>query len=137
MGRLLAIDYGRKRTGLAVSDPLKIIATALETVETNVLLLYLKKYCFNEPVDHFIMGMPRQLNNEESDNAKYVKAFALQLQQAFPEIPLTYVDERFTSRIAQDTLLQGGMKKKDRQNKSTIDKISAVLILQTFMQQSR
>jgi putative holliday junction resolvase len=134
MGRLLAIDYGRKRTGLAVTDPLKIIATALETVETEKLLAYLKTYIQNEPVEHFVIGMPRQLNNEESTNAKHVKAFAEILATAFPLIPQTYIDERFTSSIALDTMIQGGMKKKDRQIKGNVDKISAVLILQTFMQ---
>jgi putative Holliday junction resolvase len=135
MGRYLAIDFGRKRTGIAVTDPLKIIATALETVESHKAIAFLKNYLSTEPVDHFVIGMPKQLNNEDSENAKYVKQFADKLQVEFPSVPQTFVDERFTSSIALDTMIQGGMKKKDRREKGNVDKISAVLILQTFMQQ--
>jgi len=135
MGRYLAIDFGRKRTGIAVSDPLKIIATALETVESHKVIPFLKNYTLSESVDHFVIGMPKQLNNEDSENAKYVKQFAEKLLVAFPAIPQSYIDERFTSSIALDTMIQGGMKKKDRREKGNVDKISAVLILQTFMQQ--
>ena len=133
MGRYLAIDFGRKRTGIAVTDPLKIIATALETVESHKLLPFLKNYSISEPIDHFVIGMPKQLNNEDSENAKYVKQFAEKLLIEFPTIPQTFVDERFTSSIALDTMIQGGMKKKDRQRKELVDEISATIILQSYM----
>ena len=133
MGRLLAIDYGRKRTGLAVTDPLRIIATPLETVPSHQLLEYLKKYCASEPVDAFVIGMPKTLKNEDSEIAPQVRQFIIKLREAFPEKPVHEADERFTSSIAQQAMLAGGMKKKDRQDKSNVDKISATIILQSFM----
>lgn len=133
MGRILAIDYGTKRTGLAVTDPLRIIATALDTVPTNEVLHYLKTYCAREPVDEVVIGMPRTLQNEDSSLAPYVRKFIVQLKEAFPEKPIREADERFTSALAQRAMLEGGMKKKDRQVKGNVDKISAVLILQQFM----
>lgn len=133
MGRILAIDYGKKRTGLAVTDPLRIIATALDTVLTDELLKFLKDYLEREPVDEFVIGMPRNLKNEDSELAPFVREFIQELKQAFPETPVHEVDERFTSSIAQQAMIQGGMKKKSRQVKGNVDKISAVLILQTFM----
>lgn len=137
MGRILAIDYGRKRTGLAVTDSLRIIATALETVETPLLLAYLKTYTQKETVDEFVIGMPKTLRNEDSENAPLVKKFIAELKTTFPEKPVHEVDERFTSSIAQQTMISGGMKKKDRQVKGNVDKISAVIILQSFMESSR
>jgi len=134
MPRILAIDYGTKRTGLAVTDPLKIIATSLTTVETKELLLFLKTYISQEEIECFVMGMPKTLNNEESDNAQNVKRFAEILSKEFASIPLHFADERFTSSIAKQTMLDGGMKKKDRRNKSNVDKISATIILQSFME---
>jgi putative Holliday junction resolvase len=134
MPRILAIDYGTKRTGLAVSDPLKIIATALTTVETKDLLTYLKEYTSKEEVEVFVMGMPKTLSNEDSENAKYVKIFAEKLKKEIPSIPLYYADERFTSALAKQSMIEGGMKKKDRRVKSNVDKISATLILQIFME---
>jgi putative Holliday junction resolvase len=134
MPRILAIDYGTKRTGLAVTDPLKIIATALITVESKELMKFLKEYIAKEEVESFVLGMPKTLSNEDSDNAKHVKIFATALQKEIPQIPLHYADERFTSSIAKQSMIDGGMKKKDRREKSNVDKISATLILQTYME---
>jgi putative Holliday junction resolvase len=134
MPRILAIDYGKKRTGLAVTDPLKIIATALTTVETKELLRFLKDYTSRESVEAFVMGLPKTLTNEDSENAQYVRKFAAVLQKEFPAIPLHFADERFTSAIAKQTMIDGGMKKKDRKVKANVDKISATLILQTFLE---
>jgi putative Holliday junction resolvase len=133
MGRIMAIDYGTKRTGLAVTDPLRIIATALETVETKTALDFLTQYFAREAVDELVIGMPRTLRNEDSQTAPAVRIFAEQLKQKFPDKPVHFVDERFTSSIAKQTMIDGGMKKKDRRDKSNVDKISAVLILQTWM----
>jgi putative pre-16S rRNA nuclease len=134
LGRILAIDYGKRRTGLAVTDSLRIIATALETVETSSLLNYLKAYTQKETVDEFVIGMPKTLRNEDSDNAPLVRKFITELKIAFPEKPVHEADERFTSSMAQQTMISGGMKKKDRQVKGNVDKISAVIILQSFME---
>jgi putative holliday junction resolvase len=133
MGRLLAIDFGRKRTGLAVSDPLRIIATPLETVPTEQLLVFLESYCKKESVDEFVVGMPKTLKNEDSEIAPQVRQFVEHLKKTFPEKPVHLADERFTSRLAQRALVEGGMKKKDRQVKGNIDKVSAAIILQEYM----
>lgn len=134
MGRILAIDYGRVRTGLAVTDPLKIIATALETVRSQDLLNYLKQYVLQEPVETFILGLPVSLRNEDTPTTAMVREFGHVLEQAFPEIPVRYVDERFTSKMALDSMIASGTKKKDRREKGNTDKISAVIILQSYMQ---
>ncbi len=134
MPRILAIDFGTKRTGLAVTDPLQIIATALTTVESKEAIKFIKEYIIKEPVEAFVLGMPKTLLNEDSENAKYVRIFAEKLQKEIPSIPLHYADERFTSSIAKQTMIDGGMKKKDRREKSNVDKISATLILQTYME---
>ena len=133
MGRLLAIDYGRKRTGLAVTDPLRIIATALDTVSSHNLLKYIKDYIGREPVDAFVIGMPKTLKNTDSEMAPLVRKLIEQLRKEFPGKTVFEVDERFTSSIAQRAMIEGGMKKKDRRDKGNVDKISATLILQTFM----
>lgn len=133
MPRLLAIDYGAKRTGIAVSDPLQIIASALETVPSNTLIDYLKKYIQSEPVEAFIVGMPKNLDGSETDGTAYVKRLLEELKTNFPTIPVHLQDERFTSKMAVQTMIAGGMKKKDRQVKGNVDKISAVIILQGFM----
>jgi putative holliday junction resolvase len=133
MGRLLAIDYGTKRTGLAVTDPLKIIATALETVETATLFAYLKNYFQRENVEEVVIGLPKKLNNTDSETAPAVRSFVEKFKVTFPSTPISTIDERFTSSIAQQAMLAGGMKKKDRQTKGNVDKISAVLILQDFL----
>jgi putative Holliday junction resolvase len=137
MSRILAIDYGTKRTGIAVSDPNQIIATALETVESSQLILFLKKYFEKEKVSEIVIGMPKKLNNTDSENAAAVKKFIDLFKQNFPAIPVAEVDERFTSSLALDAMISGGMKKKDRQVKGNVDKISAVLILQDYMQSKR
>lgn len=133
MGRVLAIDYGIKRTGIAVTDPLRIIATPLQTVPTHDLLAFLKSYIEKEPVDEFVIGMPRTLLNEDSAIAPQVRRFIQLLKKNFPEKPVHEVDERFTSSMAQRAMIDGGMKKKDRQVKGAADKISATLILQSFL----
>jgi putative holliday junction resolvase len=134
MGRILAIDYGLKRTGIAVTDSLRIIATPLETVPTDQLLLFLQKYLQREIVDEFVVGMPKTLKNEDSQIAPFVRAFVEQLKKTFPEKPIHLADERFTSSMAQRALIDGGMKKKDRQVKGNVDKVSAAIILQGFME---
>lgn len=134
MGRILAIDYGKKRTGLAVTDPLRIIATALETVATHELLKFLKAYLQKETVDEFVIGMPRTLKNEDSEMAPLVRKFIEELKSNFPGKPVHEADERFTSRMAQRAMIDGGMKKKDRQVKGNVDKISATIILQSYLE---
>ena len=131
--RILAIDYGKKRTGLAVTDPLRIIATALETVPSHELLQFLQSYLQKEQVSEFVVGMPRTLSNEDSENAGRVRTFVEKLESAFPDKKIHLLDERFTSSIAQRAMIEGGMKKKDRREKGNIDKISAVIILQDFL----
>ncbi len=133
MGRIVAIDYGTKRTGLAVTDPLKIIATALETVRSHDLMNYLKAYAQREDVDAFVVGLPKQLDNTPSAITPQVEAFVKSLRKNFPDKPIHRVDERFTSQMAQQVMIESGMKKKDRQVKGNVDKISAVIILQSFM----
>jgi putative Holliday junction resolvase len=133
MARLLAIDYGLKRTGIAVSDPLKIIASALDTVETEKLFNFLQAYIVREPVELFIVGMPRRLNNQPSEMAQVITEFILKLKTAFPAIPVVEIDERNTSIQAQQALIAGGMKKNQRQIKGNVDKVSATLILQEYM----
>lgn len=134
MGRILAIDYGLKRTGIAVTDPLKIIANRLATIESAELLDFLSTYFIKETVEKLIVGLPKQLNNEPSGSMFYVKDFVKKFLFRFPEIPVEYVDERFTSKIAVQTMVTGGVKKKDRQNKALIDGVSAVIILQSYLE---
>ncbi len=134
MGRVLAIDYGIKRTGLAVTDPLRIIATPLDTVRTHDLLKFLKEYAQKEPVDEFVIGMPKTLMNADSAIAPEVRRFIATLTKTFPNKRVHEVDERFTSSIARRAMIDGGMKKKDRQVKGNADKISATLILQSFLE---
>jgi len=133
MGRALAIDYGKKRTGIAVTDPLRIIATALETVPTHELLKFLKAYLVKETVDEFVVGMPKTLMNEDSEIAPLVRKFVEELKKNFPDKPVHLADERFTSSMAMRTMIDGGMKKKDRRVKGNVDKISATIILQAFL----
>ena len=133
MGRILAIDYGTKRTGIAVTDPLRIIATALDTVESSGLIAFLKKYFEKETVDEVVIGMPKQLNNQDSETAPAVRKFIELFKQTFPEKPIYLADERFTSSMAHRVMIDGGMKKKERQVKGNVDKISATIILQSYM----
>lgn len=133
MGRIMAIDYGLKRTGLAVTDPLRIISTPLETVASSSVIKYIQQYAQKETVDEFVVGMPKTLSNEDSSVAPMVRKFVEELRKNFSDKPVHLMDERFTSSIAQRTLIDGGMKKKDRQNKSNVDKVSATIILQDFL----
>jgi putative Holliday junction resolvase len=133
MGRVLAIDYGTKRTGIAVTDALRIIATPLETVASQELIHFLKAYLQKETVDEFVVGMPKTLMNEDSAIAPLVRKFIEELKKTFPEKPVHLADERFTSSIAMRAMIDGGMKKKDRQVKGNVDKISATIILQSFL----
>lgn len=133
MGRILAIDYGTKRCGLAVTDELQIIASGLTTVEPENLLSYLKEYVSAEKVDLFVVGLPKQMNNSASESEVHIKKFLVQLAKAIPNIPIKRVDERFTSKIAFQTMIDSGLKKKQRQNKALVDEISATLILQSYL----
>jgi putative Holliday junction resolvase len=137
MGRILAIDYGRKKCGIAVTDPSKIIANGLTTVPTHELFDFLVKYMKDEEVERIVMGYPTQNSGEESESMKYIKPFANRLKNKFPNLPLSWVDERFTSKIAFQAMIDGGLKKKARQDKAMVDKVSATIILQTFMEQNR
>ena len=130
----MAIDYGSKRVGLAVTDQEKIIATALDTVTAHEVIDYLKDYTSKEVVELFIIGAPKNLDNTPSQSALLVNAFIKKLKAAFPHIPVNETDERFTSKIAMQTLVMGGFKKKDRRNKENLDKISATLILQNYLE---
>jgi len=137
MGRILAIDYGLKRTGIAVTDTNRIIATALETVESSTLIKFLTTYFQKEPVDLLVVGMPKRLNNEDTDMTAPVRKLIELLQKTFPDKPIALIDERFTSSIALQTMIDGGMSKKDRRVKGNVDKISATLILQSYMETKR
>lgn len=134
MSRILAIDYGKKRTGIAVSDTLQIIANGLTTVETGKLMDFLRDYISKEEVGKIVVGLPKQMNNEDSENMKRIEPFVNKLRKQFPQITIEYFDERFTSKLAQRTMIDGGLKKKDRQNKALVDEISATIILQGYME---
>jgi len=137
MGRILGIDFGQKRVGLAVSDPLNIFAVPLDTVPADQVTEYLKRYIQGNPVETFVLGYPKRLDNTPAQNAPRVTAFVTHLKRIFPSIPVVLVDERFTSRMAFQAMIDGGMKKKDRRDKATVDKISAVIILQEFLQNNK
>ena len=134
MGRILAIDYGQKRCGLAVTDELAIIANALETVPSKELIAYLTKYVSQENVSLFVVGEPKQMNNQASDSARFIEPFIGRLRKAFPQIPIERMDERFTSRMAFQSMIDAGLGKKARQNKGLVDSISATLILQSYLE---
>ncbi len=134
MGRILAIDYGQKRVGIAVTDELKIIANALTTIHSKDVISFLHDYTSKEKLELFVIGDPKQMNNSPSESAKFVEIFIKKLKKEFPEIPIKKYDERFTSKIAFQTMIDSGLKKKDRQNKELIDKISATLILQSYLE---
>lgn len=137
MGRYLAIDYGKKRTGIAVSDPMRIIANGLTTVPTATLFDFLKEYLSKEEVTVIVVGQPKQMNNEDSENMKRIEPFVGRLRKLYPNISIEYFDERFTSKMAHQTMLDGGLKKKERQNKALVDEISATIILQGYMESKR
>jgi putative Holliday junction resolvase len=132
-GRLLGIDYGRKRVGIAVSDPTGIIANGLTTIHANNIWEFLDDYLSKETVICFVIGYPRKLNNDPSDAIAYINPFINKLRKKYQSIPIELVDERFTSKMAVQTMIDGGLKKKARQNKELIDTISATLILQSFL----
>lgn len=133
MGRILAIDYGKKRTGLAVTDLLRITPGGLTTVDTSQLLTYLKDYIPSAGVDLVVIGLPRQMNHEESESMRYIRPFEARLRKLFPSLTIVYYDERFTSRLAQRTLLESGIGKMKRRNKALVDEVSAIIILQSYM----
>ena len=137
MGRILAIDYGQKRTGLAVTDPLKIIANGLTTVPTAQLEAFILDYVKREEVERIVVGLPRQNSGEYSENMKRITPFVNRLKKVLPDTPVEMVDERFTSVLAHRAMLDAGLKKKDRQNKALVDEISACIILQTYMESRR
>lgn len=134
MGRIVAIDYGQKRCGVAATDILGMIPGGLGTVSSGDLMKFLKDYIAKEPVDLFVMGLPKRMNNEPSESMKFIEAFVQKLKVEIPQIPVEFVDERFTSKIAQQAMLAGGLKKKDRQKKELVDEISAVIILQSYLE---
>ncbi len=135
MARIIAIDFGRKRTGLAVTDPLQIIANGLTTVPSATVIEYLKNYFSKETVEAIVVGHAKQMDNTDSESMVYIKPFLKQLAKHFPHLPVHLVDERFTSKIAFQAMIDGGLKKKKRQDKALVDTISATLILQSYLEQ--
>lgn len=137
MGRILAIDYGKKRTGLAVSDPLKIIAGGLTTVQSHKVIPFLLEYMKTNDVELLLLGEPRQLNNEPSENMARVQKFKNQLRKAMPFIDIKMVDERFTSVLAHRAMIEAGLKKHRKQNKELVDELSATILLQTYLESNK
>ena len=135
MGRILAIDYGSKRTGIAVTDPLRMIATGLTTVASKDIVAFLKDYLSKEKVVVFVIGIPKRMNGKASHSGLLINNFIRHLERKFPGIPIQPIDERYTSKMASHALFMSGMKKKKRQKKETIDMISATIILQSYMEQ--
>ncbi|GGF00740.1 Holliday junction resolvase RuvX [Hymenobacter cavernae] len=133
MGRILAIDYGNKRVGLAITDPLQLIATPLETIHSQDVLTYVKAYHQREPLDAVVVGMPRTLLNEPTDVTSAVVGLVRRLRRELPDLSVHEIDERYTSRMAHQAMLAGGLSKKDRRDKATVDRVSATLILQSFL----
>lgn len=134
MGRILSIDFGRKRTGLAATDSLKIVANGLATVPTAQVIDFIKKYMATEEVELIVVGLPRQMNGEPSESTRYLKPFLDRLRKELPEVPVEMFDERFTSTIAHRSMLDGGMKKTDRRDKAIVDTIAATIILNDYLQ---
>jgi len=137
MGRIVAIDYGQKRVGIAVTDTLQLIANGLTTVTPDIIFSFLETYIQKEKVDEFVVGLPKQMNNEPSESMKYITPFVTGLKNKFPNIPVIMVDERFTSMLAQQTMLESGINKKSRENKALVDQISATIILQSYLESKR
>ena len=133
----MAIDYGRKRTGIAVTDSLQMIANGLTTVPSGELVKFIQNYMAKEPVELIVVGQPKQMNNEPSENMRYVQAFVTHLKRTLPQIPVQYYDERFTSVMAHQAMLEGGLRKKKRQEKALVDEISAVIILQAYLESKK
>ncbi|MEJ1223444.1 Holliday junction resolvase RuvX [Sediminicola sp. 1XM1-17] len=136
MARIVALDFGKVRTGIAVTDELQLIASGLETVETKGLLDFLKNYVQQEKVEKFVVGEPKQMDNTPSESEALIKPFLIKLAEAFPEIPIERHDERFTSKMAFQTMIDSGLKKKQRRNKALVDEISATIILQAYLQKA-
>ncbi len=134
MGRIMGIDFGRKRTGVAVTDPLQIIAGNLATVPTHTLMQFIKDYMAREQVDRIVIGQPTQLNGQPSESMKYITPFVNRLRKELPEMPVVMYDERFTSTIAHQAMIDGGMKKSDRRDKARVDAIAATIILNDYLQ---
>ena len=137
MGRILGIDYGRKRCGIAVTDPLKIIANGLTTIPSHTLIEYIQGYVAKEDVEKIVVGLPKQLNGNPSESMKYITPFLNRLKKVLPNIPVVMYDERFTSTIAHKAMLDGGMKKSDRRNKEIVDTIAASIILNDYLQSNK
>ncbi|MFP4025633.1 MAG: Holliday junction resolvase RuvX [Thiohalospira sp.] len=135
MGRILAIDYGRKRVGLAVTDPMQMIANSLTTVHSKDIWEFLTNYLQKEKVDCIVIGYPKQMNNQASEAVRYINPFIKRLQKLYPAMEIKLVDERFTSKMAHQTMIDAGLKKKARQNKALVDTISATIILQSYLEQ--
>ena len=133
MARIIALDFGKKRTGVAVTDPLQIIATALETVDSNELIGYLKKYMLTEPVERILIGYPLNLDDSPTDATPLVEKFIRKFGNVFPEMPVEKIDERFTSKLASQEIAGMGLKKRDRQQKGLIDTVAAVIMLQEYL----
>ena len=136
LGRILAIDYGRKRVGLAVTDPLQMIANSLTTVHAKDIWTFLSDYLTKETVDCIVVGYPKQMNNQASEAVRYINPFLKRLQKLYPDMDIQLVDERFTSKMAHQTMIDAGLKKKSRQNKALVDSISATIILQSYLEQN-
>ena len=134
MARILALDFGTKRTGIAITDEMQIIASGLTTVATKELIVFLKQYISEENVELFIIGEPKQMNYEASESEESIAKFLIKLEKAIPHIPVKRVDERFTSKMAFQTMIDSGLKKKQRKDKALIDEISATIILQSYLQ---
>ncbi len=134
MARILAIDFGKKRMGIAVTDELQIIASGLTTVKSTEIYVFLKEYLNSEKVELFVIGEPKQMDYTESESEKLIRPFIEKLELLFPEIPIVRIDERFTSKMAFQTMIDAGLKKKQRQNKALVDQISATIILQSYLQ---
>lgn len=137
MGRILAIDYGRKRCGVAVTDPQQIIANALETVPTHTLMDFLKNYFAEQEVEAVVIGLPRQMNGQPSESFLYIEPFARHLQKEFPALKIEWMDERFTSKLALSAMIEGGVKKSKRREKGLVDRVSAAIILQGYLDSRR
>ena len=136
MARVLAIDYGRKRVGLAVTDPGQIIANRLTTIPTHTISDFLKDYFQKEEVETVVVGYPKQMNNQASESVRFINPFLKKFQKLYPEVKLEIYDERFTSKMAFQTMIDAGLSKKKRQNKMLVDKISATIILQTYLEEN-
>jgi putative holliday junction resolvase len=137
LGRILGIDYGLKRVGIAVTDPLKIIANSLTTVSTDKIFEFLSDYCSKEQVEKLVVGLPKQMNNKPSESMPFINEFVKKFQAGFPGIPVEFMDERFTSKLAVQAMVQAGVRKKARQNKALIDSVSATIILQSYLERPK